>query len=35
MVYRMLDEEGIYIGASSSLNVAAARELALKKGPGK
>ncbi|CAE6431612.1 unnamed protein product [Rhizoctonia solani] len=35
MVYRMLDEEGIYIGASSSLNVAAARELGLKKGPGK
>ncbi|CAE6483356.1 unnamed protein product [Rhizoctonia solani] len=35
MVYRLLDEEGIYVGASSSLNVVAARELALKKGPGK
>ncbi|KAG9016026.1 Cysteine synthase 1 [Tulasnella sp. 427] len=35
MVYRMLDEEGIYIGASSALNVEAARQLALKLGPGK
>ncbi|KAG8725063.1 Cysteine synthase 1 [Ceratobasidium sp. 395] len=35
MVYRLLDEEGIYVGASSSLNVVAARDLALKKGPGK
>ncbi|KAG8735985.1 hypothetical protein FRC10_009935 [Ceratobasidium sp. 414] len=35
MVYRLLDEEGIYVGASSSLNVVAARELALEKGPGK
>jgi cysteine synthase A len=34
MVYRLLDEEGIYVGASSSLNVVAAHELALKKGPG-
>lgn len=35
MVYRLLDEEGIYVGASSSLNVVAAQQLALKKGPGK
>ncbi|KAG8928138.1 Cysteine synthase 1 [Tulasnella sp. 408] len=35
MVYRMLDEEGLYIGASSALNVEAARQLALKLGPGK
>ncbi|QRV79430.1 cysteine synthase [Ceratobasidium sp. AG-Ba] len=35
MVYRLLDEEGVYVGASSSLNVVAARDLALKKGPGK
>lgn len=34
MVYRMLDEEGLYIGASSALNVEAARQLALKLGPG-
>lgn len=34
MVYRMLDQEGIYIGASSALNVEAARQLALKLGPG-
>lgn len=34
MVYRLLDEEGIYVGASSSLNVVAAQQLALKKGPG-
>ncbi|KAG8880575.1 hypothetical protein FRB97_000670 [Tulasnella sp. 331] len=35
MVYRMLDEEGLYMGASSALNVVAARDLAVKLGPGK
>ncbi|KAI1317424.1 hypothetical protein EDD11_008488 [Mortierella claussenii] len=35
MVYRLLDEEGIYVGASSALNVAAAVEMAQKLGPGK
>jgi len=30
----MLDSEGIYIGASSALNVVAAEELALQLGPG-
>lgn len=35
MVYRCLDEEGLYLGASSALNVAAARNLAVKLGPGK
>ncbi|GAB7360669.1 hypothetical protein MBLNU230_g0548t1 [Neophaeotheca triangularis] len=34
MVYRCLDEEGLYMGASSCLNVAAAKEVALKLGPG-
>ena len=34
MVYRCLDEEGLYLGASSALNVAAARDVALKVGPG-
>ncbi|CAD6577712.1 MAG: hypothetical protein CYPHOPRED_000306 [Cyphobasidiales sp. Tagirdzhanova-0007] len=34
MVYRMLDEEGIYIGASSALNVAAAVEMARHLGSG-
>merc|ERR1712113_157985 len=34
MVYRCLDEEGLYLGASSCLNVAAARDLAEKMGPG-
>ena len=34
MVYEMLDTEGIYIGASSALNVAAAYEMAQKLGPG-
>ena len=34
MVYEMLDSEGIYIGASSALNVAAAYEMAQKLGPG-
>lgn len=35
MLYRLLDEEGIYVGASSALNVVAAYELAKKLGPGK
>ncbi|PQE28526.1 cysteine synthase protein [Rutstroemia sp. NJR-2017a WRK4] len=34
MVYRCLDEEGLYLGASSCLNVAAAKELAEKLGRG-
>ena len=34
MVYRCLDEEGLYLGASSCLNVAAARNVALKLGRG-
>ena len=34
MVYRCLDEEGLYLGASSALNVAAARDVAVKLGPG-
>lgn len=34
MVYRCLDEEGLYLGASSCLNVAAARNLARQLGPG-
>ena len=34
MVYRCLDEEGLYLGASSALNVAAAREVAVRLGPG-
>ena len=34
MVYDLLDSEGIYIGASSALNVVAAVELAKKLGPG-
>ncbi|ORX37595.1 tryptophan synthase beta subunit-like PLP-dependent enzyme [Kockovaella imperatae] len=34
MVYRLLDEEGFYVGASSALNVWAAAELARRKGPG-
>ena len=35
MVYDLLDSEGLYIGASSALNVVAAYELAQKLGPGK
>lgn len=35
MVYRLLDEEGLYMGASSALNVVAAYEVAQKLGPGK
>ena len=34
MVYRCLDEEGLYLGASSALNVVAAKEVAKKLGPG-
>ena len=33
MVYRCLDEEGLYLGASSALNVVAAKEVAEKLGP--
>ena len=35
MVYRCLDEEGLYLGASSALNVVAAKEVAEKVGRGK
>ncbi|KAL6722116.1 Cysteine synthase 1 [Lecanora helva] len=35
MVYRCLDEEGLYLGASSCLNVAAAKDVANSIGPGK
>jgi cysteine synthase A len=35
MVYRCLDEGGLYLGASSCLNVVAAMEVAQKIGPGK
>lgn len=34
MVYRLLDEEGLYLGGSSCLNVVAAYEVAKKLGPG-
>ncbi|KAI8928930.1 hypothetical protein BC831DRAFT_446397 [Entophlyctis helioformis] len=34
MVYRLLDEEGLFVGASSALNVAAAVQVAKKLGPG-
>ncbi|MCJ1446574.1 MAG: Cysteine synthase 1 [Stictis urceolatum] len=34
MVYRCLDEEGLYLGASSALNVVAAKEVAEKLGAG-
>jgi len=34
MVYDLLDKEGIYLGASSALNVVAAVELAQKLGKG-
>lgn len=34
MVYRCLDEEGLYLGASSALNVAAAKKVAEQMGPG-
>ena len=35
MVYDVLDTEGLYLGASSALNVVAAYKLAQKLGPGK
>ena len=34
MVYRLLREEGLYVGGSSGINVAAAREVARRMGPG-
>ena len=34
MLYELLDTEGLYMGASSALNVVAAVELAQKLGPG-
>lgn len=34
MVYRLLDEEGIYVGASTALNVVAAVKMAEKLGKG-
>lgn len=34
MVYHLLDTEGLYLGASSALNVVAAAELAVKLGKG-
>ena len=34
MVYRCLDEEGLFLGASSCLNVVAAKEVAENMGPG-
>ena len=34
MVYRCLDEEGLYLGASSALNVVAAKEVAERLGKG-
>ena len=34
MVYRLLREEGLYVGGSSGINVAAAVELARQLGPG-
>lgn len=35
MVYRLLDEEGLYVGASSALNVVAATMVAKKLGRDK
>lgn len=34
MLYDLLDTEGLYLGASSALNVVAAIEVAQKLGPG-
>lgn len=34
MVYRLLDEEGLFVGASSALNVCAALKVAKQLGPG-
>ena len=35
MLYELLDTEGLYLGASSALNVVAAAKLAHELGPGK
>ena len=35
MLYEMLDTEGLYLGASTALNIVAAYELAQKLGPGR
>lgn len=34
MIYHLLHEDGLYIGASSAMNVVAAEELAIKLGKG-
>jgi cysteine synthase A len=34
IIYRCLDEEGLYLGASSAINVVAAKEVAEKLGKG-
>jgi cysteine synthase A len=34
MVYRLLSEEGLYLGSSSGINVCAAVEVARRLGPG-
>lgn len=34
MVFRLLDTEGFFVGASSALNVVAAMDVAKKLGPG-
>ena len=34
MVYRLLREEGLYVGSSSGINVAAAVQVARELGPG-
>jgi cysteine synthase A len=34
MIYELLDSEGLYVGASTALNVVAAVELAEKLGKG-
>ena len=34
MVYRLLREEGLFVGGSSGINVAAAVEVARQMGPG-
>jgi cysteine synthase A len=34
MVYRLLREEGLYVGGSTGINVAAAVEVARELGPG-
>ncbi len=35
MLYEMLDTEGLYLGASTALNIVAAYELAQRLGPGR